>query len=286
MTAALRPVVVGVDGSPAARDAATTAARQARRALRPLRLVRAVPGTASRETERRVGDELDALRADLRSEAPAIPLRAAVREGPADLVLLDESRTAAQLVLGAGPPGGPVLGPVARVVTARASCPVLVDRPVPPGAAGVVVGVDGGPGTGALLAAATTEACLRSTSLLVVHAWRRPRETEADPRHEVAVTDSERRWVEQYVQPLRETHPGVPMAVRVVHGEARRALVAASADAELVVLGRRVGRGAPGATGPATAAAAAAPVLVVPLTPVPAVPDPRRARRSAVALSR
>jgi hypothetical protein len=290
VTAVLRPVVVGVDGSPASRAAATTAAQEAHRALRPLRLVRAVAATASGPdpsgAARRAAEELDALRAALRCEAPAIPVQTAVRAGPPGLVLLDESRTAALLVLGSGPPGAAEPGAVAALVAARASCPVLLDRPAPAGATGVVVGVDGGPGTGALLGAATTEACLRSTSLLVLHAWRRLREAEADPRYEDAVTDAERRLVEQYAERLRESHPGVPITVRVVHGDAAPALIAASAAAELVVLGRPAARGAArgDAVGPAVAAGAAAPVLVVPLLPTPQVPEPRRPRRSAVAL--
>jgi hypothetical protein len=289
VTAVLRPVVVGVDGSPASRAAATTAARQARRALRPLRLVRAVAATAwdpePAGTVRRAAEELDALRDALRCEAPAIPVQTAVRAGPPGLVLLDESRTAALLVLGSG--RAPEPGPVAALVTARASCPVLLDRPAAPGASGVVVGVDGGPGTAALIGAATTEACLRSTSLLVVHAWRRPREAEADPRYEAAVTESERRLVEQYAEPARESHPGVPVTVRVVHGDLEPALLAASATAELVVLGRPVARGAARADAAgAVVGGAAAPVLVVPLLPAPRLPEPRRPRRSAVALSR
>ncbi|MGY1633469.1 universal stress protein [Geodermatophilus sp. SYSU D01186] len=287
VTAGRRPVVVWIDGSRASRPAATAAARQARRGLHPLRLVRVVPTTSSgqdaRDTARRAADELDDAGAALRTEAPAAPVTTAVRAGPPDLVLLDESRSARLLVL----PAAPQPDPVATSLIRRAHCPVLVDRPVPPGAAGVVVGVDGGPGTVALLRAATTEACLRGTALLVVHAWRRHREGRADPRFEAAVTEAERALVEQYVTPVREGHPGVPVAVRVVHGEPRRALLAASTTAELVVLGRRAGRGAlrADATAAAVAAGAAAPVLVVPLAPTLPARDRSRARRSAVALS-
>jgi nucleotide-binding universal stress UspA family protein len=148
VTAALRPVVVGIDGSSTARAAATAAARQARQALRPLRLVRAVPGTASRgpsgsDLVRQAADELDRLRTELRAEAPALPIGTAVRGGLPDLVLLDEARTAALLVLGTGPTGAATgLDPDVASVIAKASCPVLVHRAGAVSRTGVVVGAD------------------------------------------------------------------------------------------------------------------------------------------------
>ncbi|WP_072920878.1 universal stress protein [Geodermatophilus obscurus] len=225
MTAVFRPVVAGIDGSPASLSVATAAARQARRALRPLRLVQASPGGNSRSPatggrgRRGSADQLEAVCAAARSEAPAIPLRVVLQEGPADVVLLDESRTAALLVLGSGVTAAHrELGPVAAAVVRAAMCPALLERPIPTVARGVVVGVDCGPGTVPLLAAAMTEACLRSTSLLVVHAWGRRADGDRHAPYDGAVAESERRLVEQHVLPFRQTHPGVPVTVRTVHG--------------------------------------------------------------------
>jgi len=293
VTAVLRPVVAGIDGSPAALSVATAAARQARRALRPLRLVQASPGGTSRSPAtggrgwRGSADQLEAVCAAARSEAPAIPLRVVLREGPADVVLLDESRTAALLVLGSGVTAAHrELGPVAAAVVRAAVCPALLERPIPTGARGVVVGVDCGPGTVALLAAAMTEACLRSTSLLVVHAWGRRADGDRHAPYEGAVAVSERRLVEQHVLPFRQTHPGVPVTVRAVRGEAQRVLLAASCTAELVVVGRcDIGRGVPHDTIGPVATRSAAPVLVVPVGAAVPEPDRQRARRTAVALS-
>jgi nucleotide-binding universal stress UspA family protein len=212
----------------------------------------------------------------------------AIRPGPADLVLRDESRTAGLLVLGPAGEGavpGAGLGPVATTMLRRSVCPVLLPRPAGAGE-GVLAGADGGPGTARLLTAAATGAAVRRMPLLILHAWSgRAGAPEGDtgPR-ESAVAAAEQRFLEGYLAPLRETWPEVAMSVRVVHDRPESALLEAARAAALVVLGRRdhtgrdhtgrdqaaahrraAGEREAGATVVAVAAAAPGSVLVVPL---------------------
>jgi nucleotide-binding universal stress UspA family protein len=267
-----RPVVVGVDGSTAGTAAARTAASEAARRLLPVRIVQAVPSRAAVPA----GPALERARAAAVEALPGGSVTVVVRDGPAELVLADESRRAELVVVGATagrlPPGTAAL-------LRRAACPVLVDRTPPAAGSGVVVGVDGGPGTADLLDAAVMAAALRSTGLHVVHTWTRRREPDAggDP-HRPAVDAAERHLVEQYLGPRREGHPGVPVTLEVRHGDPAEALLAASRAAVLLVVGRPPN--SPAALTVSVAGAAACPVLVVPV-PRPRVPSPRQATGAA-----
>jgi nucleotide-binding universal stress UspA family protein len=251
-------------------------------------VVRALPGTdplgdpvadaAGRAAYRAaVRGRLDAV---ARSVRPDGAVTAVLREGPGDLVLRHESRSAALLVVGATGDAavpGPGLGPVAAALARWSACPVLLVWTAPL-AGTVVVGVDGGPGTAALLATAAAEAVLRGTSLLVVHAWDRAH--DRSPAVESAIDAAERDLLESYVRPLSEGSPALRVDLRVVHARPDEVLLTASAAAVLVVLGRHAGRRS-GRTTDVVAAGAVAPVLVVPLGGAP----PASIRRSAVALA-
>ncbi|MGY1624772.1 universal stress protein [Geodermatophilus sp. SYSU D00965] len=268
-----RPVVVGVDGSDATTAAARTAATEAARRLLPVRIVQAVPS----RTAVPAGPELERARAAAVEALPAGSVTVVVRDGPPDLVLADESRQA-ELVVVRGTAGR--LDPGTGALLRRAACPVLVDRPRPAAGSGVVVGVEGGPGTADLLDAAVTAATLRSTGLHVLHTWTRRREVPGgvEDRHRAAVDAAERDLVEQYVAPRREGHPGVPVTVEVRHGDPADALLMASRTADLLVVGRAPN--SPATLAVALAGAAACPVLVVPV-PRPLVPSQRQAGRTA-----
>jgi nucleotide-binding universal stress UspA family protein len=264
------PVVVGVDGSPAAQAAAETAAQVASRRDLPLRLVRALP------TPEPVGRTVPAPRVDRDSEReaartqleatarslglPGDAVTAVVREGPAELVRLHESRSATVLVVGAGS------GRVAEALVRRSACPVLVDRPAAAHGT-IVVGVTGSTGTAALLAWTAAEAARRGSALLVLHGWSRPAVEPA------AVDAAERALCRGYLEPLKAEFPELRVDVRVEHGDPEQYLVRAAAEAELLVVGRRPQADRMSRAG-RVAAAAATPVLVVPLESAPSTARP------------
>lgn len=278
-----RPIVVGIDDTPAARDAARAAVDAARRTAAPIRLVHgfatALPGAGgARDRElhrRRASLRLEQLRREVQAALAQGSVTAVLRDGPASLVLLAEARSASALYLGV--PDGEPPGAVAAVVTARAACPVHLHRagrvPREDGVwdgvgGGVVVGVDGGPGTAALVAAAAAEAALRDRPLLVLHAWSRRAEPVdgSGPGAEPAVEAAERRLIDGYLAAVRAAPGEFPVEVRIVHGDPVGCLADAGRQAELLVVGRHAG--AP--RGPSRiaelAGRCAASLLVVPLS--------------------
>lgn len=133
----VRPVLVGVDGSPAAGAALDRALVIAKALGVPLRVVSAwrfpmvsepLPSspTTPEEDVRRIID--DALRARFGDTAPAW-ISVATPQGAAAHVLIEESRSAQMLVVGSRGHGGVVgllLGSVSAACAERAHCPVLV----------------------------------------------------------------------------------------------------------------------------------------------------------------
>ncbi|MFF5184667.1 universal stress protein [Streptomyces sp. NPDC000345] len=103
----------------------------------------------------------------------------------------------------------------------------------------ITAGVDGTDESLAALAWAAREAVRRDTALRVVHAWR----FEPDTAPEVADRDAQQEWVrdavERAVATATERYPGLSVTTDVVEGHPVETLVAAAADAELLVLGSR-----------------------------------------------
>lgn len=101
----------------------------------------------------------------------------------------------------------------------------------------VVVGVDGSPASLAAAHWAAQEALRRGTGLGVVHAWR----PHPHPAPYVPLGSTERDWAEQTlraaVHSVRAAHPGLRIDDRLVYDAPAAALVAAAAEAELLVLG-------------------------------------------------
>ncbi|MFI6010314.1 universal stress protein [Streptomyces sp. NPDC051243] len=131
----------------------------------------------------------------------------------------------------------------------------------------ITVGVDGSEESLAGLAWAAREAVRRGLGLRVVHAWRfQPHETidAGDP-------DTQVRWVREGLteaaRSVTERHQGLDVTTDVLDGPAAETLVAAAADAEMLVLGSR-GHGAVvgfllGSVGQQVIAGAARPVVLV-----------------------
>ncbi|WP_262287215.1 universal stress protein [Micromonospora sp. MA102] len=260
------PVVVGVDGSPTALDAVRLAARTATTRHRPLRVVHAFqwpllgtplgPVAAAlpheelrQEAEQVVAEALD----EARKVDAELPVTGAVREGAAVPVLLDESRDAALLVLGHRGLGGfaeLLVGSAAVGLSARADCPVLVVRGEPRADGPVVVGVDGSALSTEAIGFAFAEAARRGADLVAVHTWLYPAPVGPgdivplayDPEE---LRAEEERVLAEAVAGWAERHPEVRVRRKVVAASPAAALVAESADAQLVVVGAH-GRGSLG----------------------------------------
>jgi nucleotide-binding universal stress UspA family protein len=131
-------IVVGIDGSPAARAALAWAAEHARYVGSPLLAVSAwslpadVEGPVSPEIERYVRTRLVETLGEVVGDADVTVL-AGVLRGQADAALVELSASASLLVVGCqgqgnGEPTQRLLGDVTERVVTHAHCPVVVVR--------------------------------------------------------------------------------------------------------------------------------------------------------------
>ncbi len=126
------PVVVGVDGSVAAFNAAAWAALEARDRMTTLCLVYAVDDTVA--TGRRdwtlhcAREALDHASAIVADVAPTLPIDIAVEHGKPDDVLLRASRGAAMICIGTDARRTGPLGHLATTLAESAHCPVAIIR--------------------------------------------------------------------------------------------------------------------------------------------------------------
>lgn len=174
---------------------------------------------------------------------------------------------------------GLLVGSVALHVTAHATCPVIVIRPgvddgVPgaPGSRDIVVGLDGSAGSLAAAAFAASEAALRGSRLRVVRARAnplaalsrdrsggediapeaagtaldagdepadRPADRPAERASGIGAGAPDEGAISACLAGLRAAHPGVEIRYEILRGRAAAVLTAASAGAELVVVGSR-----------------------------------------------
>jgi nucleotide-binding universal stress UspA family protein len=181
---------------------------------------------------------------------------------------------------------GFVMGSVGLSVIAHATCPIVavrektVDSPRAEGAvdgsdpsAPVVVGVDLQHSYGSVLAFAFETAALRRAGVRVVHTWSVQNlyaypSALPDPQVVVQAGTLAERELSEAVRPWQRRFPQVPVEKESGAGGAAPCLLEMSADAGLLVVGRRL-RGHPFPTriGPVTHAAlhhAPCPVAVVP----------------------
>ncbi|GGW41353.1 hypothetical protein GCM10010503_16910 [Streptomyces lucensis JCM 4490] len=293
------PVIAAVDGSEDSTRALEWALDTARRRAAPLRVVHVRQYAAWGQADVLVaappeaeGDPvLDEVRARLadRTGTPAVEYVAV--EGVPGAVLPELGSQAALLVLGSRGRGGfasLLLGSNSLAAARDAECPVVV---VPPpgrqvhegGPAGpgprVVVGLHADSPDEAVLDFAFAEAALRDARLQVVAAypwpvqtWSAPGQMVPPPVDQDAVENETRALAEGFLAPHRKRHPGVRADAEALPGDAAGHLVAASADAELVVVGRHRRRLlAParmmGSVTQAVLLHAASPVAVVPPAP-------------------
>ncbi|WP_030270349.1 universal stress protein [Streptomyces sp. NRRL B-24484] len=259
-----RWVLTGADGSPRSRAAVHWAAEEAVRRGAGLRIVHALGRPDAEYAHDSLAAELRpaALRAlagtaeEVRRARPGLTVEtAAVDEDPVD-ALLTAAAGEELLVLGSRGIGGftgLLVGSVGLAVAARVDVPVVLvraDAPTGPQDGGrrargeIVVGVDGRHGPDAVLDFAFAEAARRGARVRAVHGWDLvPAWTAAGwvpPQVDVAVQEAtEQAVLAKALAGARAAHPDIAVVAETRVGGAAHAVVAASARADLVVVGRR-----------------------------------------------
>jgi nucleotide-binding universal stress UspA family protein len=248
-------IVVGVDGSPAAVEAARWAALEAAGRDADLEVVHAwsVPPVVGlydavvvtpEPFEAAAAEVLRQALAEVDAVAPAVRRRGEARIGAARSVLVDASAGADLLVVGArGRTGmaGLLLGSVSDHVLHHAPCSVVIVPATPATGTDVVVGVDGSPSSRAALAAALEEARRRRARVRAVVAWSTRAQLGPEGptgRFDAGYGEADAAAVLQ--DALAHLDAGdVEVVPAVVCDGPASALLAQSRDAALVVVGAR-----------------------------------------------
>ncbi|MDF5754626.1 universal stress protein [Spongiactinospora sp. TRM90649] len=260
-----RVIVVGADGSDAATATAAVewAADDAARAGARLRIVHAVdrapyaPATSSTPGQddamvsaHRVLSDAEAV-AGKRQPGVDGDCDCELLQGAAAATLRGQAGDSAEIVIGGSGLGGfpgTVLGSVNTHVAGHAHGPVVIVRSDPDTAHGqVVVGLDDYPAGEPALAYAFEQAMLRASTLRAVYAWRPPAHAHIPERaydlDEIAAARC--RVAAAALGGWRQRYPQVPVIEDVRRAHPVDALISASAQADLVVVGSQ-GRGAIG----------------------------------------
>ncbi|MCV7098999.1 universal stress protein [Mycobacterium palustre] len=178
-------IVVGIDGSDAAINAAKWAVPEAVSRNIALRLIHAIP---ERNADATGGDEsldvgfaeasLRAADAAVRAMGEPVKVECGIVHGSPENALIDESRNAAMICVGSvgiGWVARKVLGSTANAVALNAHCPVAIIRSNREAAesdsAYVAVVVEDSPGNDAVLEHGFREARLRQAPILAMGVW-------------------------------------------------------------------------------------------------------------------
>ncbi|BCM72379.1 MULTISPECIES: universal stress protein [Streptomyces] len=293
------PVIAAVDGSTDSLRALDWALDAARRRAAPLRVVHVRQYAAWGQADVLVagppeaeGDPvLDEVRTRLADRAGETPVEYVAVEGVPGAVLPELGADAQLLVLGSRGRGGfasLLLGSNGLAAARDAECPVVIvprpgrevhgQGPAEPGPR-VVVGLHADSPDEGVLSFAFAEAARRDARLQVIAAYPWPVQTWSAPGQLVpplvdqdAVEHETRALAEGFLAPHRARRPEVRADAEALPGDAAGHLVAASKDADLVVVGRHRRRLlAParmmGSVTQAVLLHAASPVAVVPPAP-------------------
>jgi len=258
------PVIVGVDGSPSSLTAVDVAAREARLRGTSLRVVHALGrpaahlpsgaapwSPADHGLEPMVHGGLARAEERARAAEPGLEVTRSVVAGDALEVLEIESRSAALTVVGSrGRTGftGLLLGSTAVHLAAHGHGPLMVVRGRPDPAGPVLLAVDGSPAGERAVEFAFAEAALRGAPLVALHVWNtwseRAYEGPGDPLTAVVadadrLREAEQRLLAGAVAAWQEAYPEVTVERRLVRSRVRNALIDASREAQLVVVGAR-----------------------------------------------
>lgn len=183
------PVVVGIDGSEAAIQAAEWAVDEAVSRGVPLRLVEVMPqsvepaplaSVGNLAMEREYGQTaLRIASAAVAAGSPPVKIETAVVQGDAAAALIAESHHAAMVCVGStgiGRFARALLGSTAAELAEAAHCPVAIirsgQRRRKPASPLIVVAVSDSPGNDKVLEQAIKQAQLRDAPVLALGAWR------------------------------------------------------------------------------------------------------------------
>ena len=287
-------IVVGIDGSPASRNALDWALEQARLDGRSITLVHAVHpltpvllepdapdvAAAHRKALLHKGRELlERAHHEAEGALAGTVLHEVVRVGDPKEVLPEMSAIAELVVVGSrgrGPLRSLLLGSTAVALVRRARCPVVIHRkdPVPLSRRGIAVGVDDSHEAWRVLDFAFAQAQLHGEPLTVVHAQHfRPTSPTDDPYAEPSWADGDHLDVPAAIEDRRRQYPDVVVSSVIRHGTPGGLLVDLAAEVRLLVVGiHRRGRAAEltfGATAVWLVEHASCPVAAVPLSTDP-----------------
>lgn len=229
-SSAAKPVVVGYDSSEIARHAVTWASGAAEKLGRPLTIV------AARENEASPLRSPEAVEA-VQATKPALPVTGEDPIGSPAGVMVRHGENAEMIVMGSRGRGrltSALLGTVSLTTAQHAGCPVVIvhgedvtDR----APRRIIVGADGSPSSTAALDFALSLAADETTVTLVL-AWSTMPAGSSDPVPAVAQA-----LLEQTL--AGRSKPGVTIELAAVPGAPRDVLLHRSAEADLLVVGRR-----------------------------------------------
>lgn len=256
-------VIVGVDGSEAALRAVRWAAVEARSVHRPLRLVHATvwplinhPAPSGMPTHYRsvmvqeARGWLQGARDIAEQAAPGVRAHEHLMTGDAGPVLLAESATAPEVVVGSRGLGGftgMLVGSIGVVLTQYAKCPVVIVRGEGDPNGPVVVGVDGSAASEKTLGYAFDAASRAAAPLLALRTWSdiglgerwAPRRSAMDW---AVIEEEQQRLLAELLAGWREKYPDVTVQCMVRQDRPAHQLREVGRRARLLVVGSR-GRG-------------------------------------------
>ncbi|MEU4245518.1 universal stress protein [Actinoplanes sp. NPDC026619] len=198
------------------------------------------------ETDRAVNGMLDEAVTTARLTHPEVRTRISIERASAAGALVERSTEAGLIVLGSRGHSDVtgLLGSVSVAVSAHASCPVTVVRGDARATAPIVVGIDGSESAQSALAYAAELADARGVPLRVIHA-RTPVSSpwEVTPGAVATDPESDRAPLAELLVGWQEKYPQLEIVPELAVEHPAAALTAASATAQMLVVGTR-GRGA------------------------------------------
>ena len=241
-------VVVGIDGSRSAAEAALWAVDEAVGRDLPLRLVYAIdPGETVEDRSRRLADAESAVRhvfTVIEATDRPVKLEAEIVQGRPRAVLVEASRSAVMLCLGAvgiTHSRSDPIGSTAVATAASAHCPVAVVRGHDPQSTAkgwVLAEIDRPATADTVLSNALDEARLRGVSLRVVTVWQSGY-TDIHDNHSVADRSKlAKAQLDRRLAKWRRRYPDVDMHAVAVHGNSLAYLTKNADMIQLLVVGR------------------------------------------------